>query len=149
GVRRRRPRGGRDDGGSSGHGQRRGRNRGRKGGRGHRRSGRVEARTSRTLQRRPGKMTLRIIETAGAPEAIGPYSQGVIHGGLLFTAGQIAFDPATMEIVGETVAEQTERVFRNLEAVLLEAGSSFQQVLKATVFLRDMDEFAEMNEVFA
>lgn len=94
-------------------------------------------------------MTLRIIETAGAPEAIGPYSQGVIHGGLLFTAGQIAFDPATMEIVGETVAEQTERVFRNLEAVLLEAGSSFQQVLKATVFLRDMDDFAEMNEVFA
>lgn len=94
-------------------------------------------------------MTLRIVETAGAPEAIGPYSQGVIHNGLLFTAGQIAFDPETMEIVGETVAEQTERAFLNLEAVLTEAGSSFQQVLKATVFLRDMNDFAEMNEVFA
>lgn len=94
-------------------------------------------------------MTLRIVETSGAPAAIGPYSQGVIYGGLLFTAGQIAFDPDTMEIVGETVAEQTDRAFRNLEAVLREAGSSFQQVLKATVFLRDMDDFAEMNEVFA
>ena len=93
-------------------------------------------------------MTLRIVKTTGAPEAIGPYSQGVVHGGLLFTAGQIAFDPETMEIVGDTVAEQTERSLRNLEAVLKEAGSSFQQVLKATVFLRDMDDFAEMNEVY-
>lgn len=93
-------------------------------------------------------MTLRIVKTTGAPEAIGPYSQGVVHGGLLFTAGQIAFDPETMEIVGDTVAEQTDRSLRNLEAVLKEAGSSFQRVLKATVFLRDMDDFAEMNEVF-
>ena len=93
-------------------------------------------------------MILRIVKTTGAPEAIGPYSQGVVHGGLLFTAGQIAFDPETMEIVGETVAEQTDRSLRNLEAVLKEAGSSFQQVLKATVFLRDMDDFAEMNEVY-
>lgn len=93
-------------------------------------------------------MTLRIVKTTGAPEAIGPYSQGIVHGGLLFTAGQIAFDPETMEIVGETVAEQTDRSLRNLEAVLKEAGSSFQRVLKATVFLRDMDDFAEMNEVY-
>ena len=92
---------------------------------------------------------LRIIQTPDAPTAIGPYSQGVVHNGILYSAGQIAFDPATGEIVGDSVAEQTDRVLRNLEAVLRAAGASFQTVLKTTVFLRDINDFAAMNEVYA
>jgi 2-iminobutanoate/2-iminopropanoate deaminase len=90
----------------------------------------------------------RLIQTEDAPAAIGPYSQGVVHGGLLFTAGQVALDPATGEVVGTTVADQTDRVLRNLEAVLRAAGASFETVLKTTVFLRDMNDFAAMNEVY-
>ena len=92
---------------------------------------------------------LRIIQTPDAPTAIGPYSQGEVHNGILYSAGQIAFDPATGEIVGDSVAEQTDRVLRNLEAVLRAAGASFQTVLKTTVFLRDINDFAAMNEVYA
>lgn len=93
--------------------------------------------------------SLQIVDTPNAPAAIGPYSQGVVHGGVLYTAGQIALDPASGEIVGGPVADQTERVFRNLAAVLDAAGASFGSVLKATVFLRDMNDFAEMNGVYA
>ena len=93
--------------------------------------------------------SLQIVDTPNAPAAIGPYSQGVVHGGVLYTAGQIALDPASGEIVGGSVADQTERVFRNLAAVLEAAGASFGSVLKATVFLRDMNDFAEMNGVYA
>lgn len=94
-------------------------------------------------------MTIGIMHTDGAPKAIGPYSQATTHGGLIFTAGQIALDPATMEVVPGGVAEQTEQVLRNLRAVLESAGSGFDRVLKTTVFLADMADFAAMNEVYA
>lgn len=89
------------------------------------------------------------IASSDAPRAIGPYSQAVSVGGMLYTAGQIALDPATMEIVPGGIAEQSERVLRNLEAVLREAGLGFEHVVKTTVFLVDMGEFAAMNEVYA
>lgn len=89
-----------------------------------------------------------IINTRDAPAAIGPYSQAVVHGGLVYTAGQIPIDPATGELVDGDIARQTERVLQNLAAVLKAAGSSLDRVLKTTVFLRDMEEFAEMNEVY-
>ena len=89
-----------------------------------------------------------IVATPRAPAAIGPYSQAVIHAGVVYTAGQIPLDPETMEIVQGDVGVQTERVMRNLEAVLAEAGSSLGRVLKTTVFLRDMNDFAAMNEVY-
>ena len=94
-------------------------------------------------------MTIGIVQTPGAPKAIGPYSQATTLGDLVFTAGQIALDPATMEVVPGGVAEQTERVFLNLKAVLEAAGSGFDRVLKTTVFLADMADFAAMNEVYA
>jgi 2-iminobutanoate/2-iminopropanoate deaminase len=91
----------------------------------------------------------RIISTAEAPKAIGPYSQAVIWNGLLFLSGQVALDPATGQMIEGDVAAQTTRVFENLRAVLAAAGSSFAQVLKTTVYLKDMGEFAKMNEVYA
>jgi 2-iminobutanoate/2-iminopropanoate deaminase len=91
---------------------------------------------------------LKRVHTDGAPAAIGPYSQAVITGNMVYSAGQIALDPKTMEIVGESVAEQTERVLQNLRAVLAEAGSSLDRVVKTLVFLADMDDFAAMNEVY-
>ena len=94
-------------------------------------------------------MEIGFVATDRAPKAIGPYSQAVSYGELIYTAGQIALDPATMEIVKGGIAEQTERVLDNLEAVLGAAGSGFFRVLKTTVFLRDMGDFAAMNEVYA
>lgn len=88
------------------------------------------------------------IQTPDAPAAIGPYSQGVVHGGLLYTAGQIPLDPDTGDVVTGTVAEQTERVLRNLQGVLSAAGGSVQTVIKTTVFLRDMNDFTAMNEAY-
>lgn len=90
-----------------------------------------------------------VIRTESAPAAVGPYSQGIRSGGLLFTAGQIPLDPATMAMTAATVAEQTERAIRNLEAVLAAGGSSLSRVVKTTVFLTDMGAFGEMNEVYA
>ncbi|HEY4322294.1 MAG TPA: RidA family protein [Gemmatimonadales bacterium] len=92
---------------------------------------------------------MQTIATDAAPKAIGPYAQGVLVNGLLYTAGQIALDPATMEIVAGGIAEQTERVMQNLQAVLAAADMSFTNVVKTTVFLQDMAEFAAMNEVYA
>lgn len=89
------------------------------------------------------------IETDGAPRAIGPYSQAIVHGGLVFTAGQIALHPRTGKLLDGDVEEQTERALENLSAVLEAAGAAFSTVVKATVFLRDMDDFAAMNEVYA
>ena len=89
------------------------------------------------------------IATTAAPKAIGPYSQAVSAGGFLFTAGQIALDPESMEVVTGGIAEQTERVFANLAAVLEAAGLDFSHVVKTTVFLRDMADFAPMNEIYA
>jgi 2-iminobutanoate/2-iminopropanoate deaminase len=93
--------------------------------------------------------TLReIIATDQAPRAIGPYSQAIRAGNLLFCSGQIPIDPATGEFVSGGVAEQTEQVMRNLSAVLSAGRSSLKQVVKTTVFLADMDDFTAMNEVY-
>jgi 2-iminobutanoate/2-iminopropanoate deaminase len=91
---------------------------------------------------------LKTIQTAEAPAAIGPYSQAVVAGGLVFTAGQIALDPETMEVAASDVAGQTEQVMKNLAAVLREAGAELASVVKTTVFLRDMNDFTAMNEVY-
>ena len=94
-------------------------------------------------------MRIAFVATTDAPKAIGPYSQAVSWGELIYTAGQIALDPATMEIVEGGITEQTERVLSNLEAVLKAAGSEFGKVLKTTVFLHNMADFAAMNEVYS
>jgi 2-iminobutanoate/2-iminopropanoate deaminase len=94
-------------------------------------------------------MSKEAIATAKAPAAIGPYSQGVRTGNLVFTAGQIALDPATQDVVAGGIAEQTSRVFENLKAILEAAGSSLDRVVKATVFLKDFNDFAAMNKVYA
>lgn len=91
----------------------------------------------------------RIVATDAAPAAIGPYSQGVVAGGLFYSAGQIPLDPATMELVEGGITEQTERVMRNLEAVLTAAGTSFDRVVKTTCFLADLNDFAGFNAVYA
>ncbi|HEX2190453.1 MAG TPA: RidA family protein [Longimicrobiaceae bacterium] len=88
------------------------------------------------------------VQTAGAPAAIGPYSQAIVHGGLVFTAGQIPLDPGSMQMVDGDVAAQTEQVMKNLSAVLEAAGASLRSVVKTTVFLADMSDFAAMNEVY-
>lgn len=89
------------------------------------------------------------IETSNAPAAIGPYSQGFIVNGLLFTSGQIPLNPATGEIVGTTITEQTHQVMKNLGALLEAAGLSYENVVKTTCFLADMADFAAFNEVYA
>jgi 2-iminobutanoate/2-iminopropanoate deaminase len=89
------------------------------------------------------------IETDRAPAAIGPYSQAIGAGDLLYTAGQIPLDPRTMSMVGGDVTEQTEQVLLNLAAVLEAGGSGLDRVVKTTVFLADMGDFAAMNEVYA
>lgn len=92
---------------------------------------------------------MRSVQTPQAPAAIGPYSQAVVAGQMVFCSGQIAMDPATGEVVRGTVAEQTGLVLRNLKAVLEAAGASLDRVVKCTVFLASMDDFAEMNGVYA
>jgi 2-iminobutanoate/2-iminopropanoate deaminase len=92
---------------------------------------------------------MRIVATDGAPKAIGPYSQATIANGFVFTAGQIAFNPATMEVVVGGIREQTEQVMANLSAVLEAAGSGLNRVVRTTVFLIDMSDFIAMNEVYA
>jgi len=91
---------------------------------------------------------VRQIATDEAPKAIGPYSQAVVANGFVYTAGQIPFDPATMKLVEGDISAQTERVMKNLEAVLAAAGSSFAQVVKTTCFLSDLTNFAGFNEVY-
>jgi len=93
--------------------------------------------------------TITVISTPDAPKAIGPYSQAIVHGGMVYTAGQVALDPATMELVQGDVAAQSERVFTNLRAVLAAAGSGLDRVVKTTVYLVDMADFGAMNEVYA
>jgi len=88
------------------------------------------------------------VQTDQAPAAIGPYSQAMIANGLVFTAGQIPLDPQSMQIVEGDVAVQTERVMANIAAVLQAAGADLSTVVKTTVFLRDMNDFAAMNEVY-
>lgn len=91
----------------------------------------------------------RIIQTLAAPKPVGPYNQAVISGNLLFASGQIAMDPATNELMRNDVRDQTRRVLDNLSAVLEAGGTDLQHVLKTTVFLKDMNDFAAMNEVYA
>jgi 2-iminobutanoate/2-iminopropanoate deaminase len=93
-------------------------------------------------------MPLELVSTTQAPEAIGPYSQAVAANGLVYTAGQIALDPATMVVAADGVSQQTERVLQNLQAILEAAGTSLDRVVKTTVFLVDMADFAEMNAVY-
>lgn len=92
--------------------------------------------------------TRRAIRTDRAPAAIGPYSQAIVAGDVVYTAGQIALDPATGELVDGGVEEQTRRVVRNLAAVLEAAGAGLSDVVKTTIFVADMDDFARVNEVY-
>lgn len=92
---------------------------------------------------------LRTIAVDDAPKAIGPYAQGIAAGGFLFTAGQVPLDPGTMKLVSGTIAEETNRVFDNLTAILAGAGCGLGNVVKTTVFLTDMGSFAEMNGAYA
>lgn len=92
---------------------------------------------------------IKIVSTDRAPAAIGPYSQAVISGGWVFVSGQIPLDPATGQIVAGDISWQTTRVFENLKAVLEAAGSSLDRVVKTTVYLKDLGEFAKMNDVYA
>lgn len=94
-------------------------------------------------------MSKEVISTSSAPAAIGPYSQAVRSGNLIFTSGQIPIDPATGQLVEGDIAVQTERVLKNLEAVLRAAGSGLARALKTTVYLRDLNDFGRMNEVYA
>ena len=93
-------------------------------------------------------MSLKIVHTDNAPAAIGPYSQGVVVNGLLFTAGQIALDPASGQVVQGDVVAQTEQVMKNLAAVLSTVNATWKDVVKTTVFLHDMNEFPKVNEVY-
>lgn len=93
-------------------------------------------------------MTRKIIHTDNAPAAIGPYSQGNLAGGFLFTAGQIPLDPATMEIVGTTAAEQAHQALVNARAVVEGAGLTLDHVVKVTMFIRNMSEFGNINAVY-
>ena len=92
--------------------------------------------------------TLKRVETSNAPAAIGPYSQGIIVNGMLYTAGQIPLDPQG-EMVSGGITEQTHQVMKNLTAILEAAGGTLQNVVKTTVFLHDMGDFADMNKVYA
>lgn len=93
-------------------------------------------------------MSKNVIATNAAPAAIGPYSQAIRTGNLVFTAGQVALDPATQQVVSGGITEQTTRVLENLKAILEAAGSSLAQTVKATVFLRDFNDFSAMNAVY-
>ena len=89
-----------------------------------------------------------VVATKDAPQAIGPYSQAIKVGGFLFTSGQIAIDPATGQVIEGDIAAQTERVMKNLAAILKAGGLSLQRVVKTTVFLKSMGDFATMNEIY-
>jgi 2-iminobutanoate/2-iminopropanoate deaminase len=94
-------------------------------------------------------MSKKIINTAQAPAPIGPYNQSVMANGFLFISGQIAINPANGEIEATTITEETEQVMKNLDAILVEAGMTFSEVVKTTIFLSDMAHFSTVNEVYA
>ena len=89
-----------------------------------------------------------VIATKDAPQAIGPYTQAIKAAGMVFVSGQVAIDPATGNVISGGIAEQTERVLKNLEAILRAAGTGLEKVVKTTVYLKNMSEFAAMNEVY-
>ncbi len=102
------------------------------------------------MTERNDRQVRKIIQTDQAPAPVGPYNQGVVaSGAMLFVAGQIPLDAATGELVGTTVAEQTEKVLQNLTAVVKAAGADLSQVVKTSVFLKDMNDFAAMNQIYA
>ena len=90
-----------------------------------------------------------IISTKDAPQAIGPYSQAIRANGFVFVSGQVAIDPATQQVIAGDITAQTDRVLKNLSAILKAAGSGLEKVVRSTVFLKDMTDFAAMNEVYA
>lgn len=90
-----------------------------------------------------------VISTKDAPQAIGPYSQAIRANGFVFVSGQVAIDPATQQVINGDMAAQTDRVLKNLSAILKAAGSGLEKVVRSTVFLKDMADFAAMNEVYA
>lgn len=92
---------------------------------------------------------IQTIYTKNAPEAIGPYSQAKIYGGLLYVSGQIGLDPETGKIVGGSIEAQAEQIMKNIGAILKEAGTDFTKVIKTSCFLVDMDDFATLNEIYA
>lgn len=92
---------------------------------------------------------IRKLHTDKAPKAIGPYVQGNIYNGFLFASGQVPLHPETGEVIGTTIEEQTAQVLKNIEAILTEAGSSFDHIIKTTCFLKDMNDFVAFNEVYA
>ena len=94
-------------------------------------------------------MDKEVVYTQQAPEAVGPYSQAIKQGGLVFCSGQVALDPGSGELVEGSVADQTTRAMENLKAVLQEAGTSFDKVVKVTAYLTNMDDFSEFNAVYA
>ena len=94
-------------------------------------------------------MTKNIIYTSNAPDPIGPYSQAVKMGGMLFISGQVAIKPGTSELITDNIQTETQQVMNNLNAILMEAGLSFANVIKTTIFLKDMSLFASVNEVYS
>jgi 2-iminobutanoate/2-iminopropanoate deaminase len=94
-------------------------------------------------------MMLKPVSTPDAPAAIGPYSQAIVHGGLVWCSGQVAFDPATGQLIQGDVQDETRQVLKNLTAVLDAAGSGLHKVIRATVFLKDMNDFGAVNAVYA
>jgi 2-iminobutanoate/2-iminopropanoate deaminase len=92
---------------------------------------------------------IQVAQTKEAPKALGPYSQAIVANGLVYTSGQIALDPNTNSLVDGSIEDQTRQVLKNLTAVLASVGGSLQKTLKTTVFLQDMNDFAEMNKVYA
>jgi 2-iminobutanoate/2-iminopropanoate deaminase len=90
----------------------------------------------------------KIIQTDKAPAPIGPYNQAVMHGSTLYVSGQIAIDPATGELISGDIQDETERCMQNLKAILTEAGLTFEHVVKSTIFIKDMHQFAQINEVY-
>ena len=94
-------------------------------------------------------MSRTVIHTAAAPEAVGPYSQAVAANGFVFVSGQVPFEPSSMELVSGTIAEETTRCVQNLEAILAEAGSGLDRIVKTTIYVTDMNDFAEVNDAYS
>ncbi|MEX2463738.1 MAG: Rid family detoxifying hydrolase, partial [Balneolaceae bacterium] len=93
-------------------------------------------------------MSKKVVKTESAPNAIGPYSQAIVHNGIVYCSGQIPLIPGSMELIDGDIGEQTDQVMRNLEAVLTKAGSSMGKVLKCTIYLADMSDFQIVNEIY-
>jgi 2-iminobutanoate/2-iminopropanoate deaminase len=104
--------------------------------------------SSSSSSRNAGEIMREVIATADAPQAIGPYSQAIRAAGLIFTSGQVPIDPRTQQVIGGDISAQTERVLKNVAAILEASGSSLKNVLRCTVFLKNMGDFAAMNEVY-